>query len=707
MKPIIETLTLANLKGQSRAITFQPLTVVTGRNHAGKSAVLQAVTLAALGYVPALGKTNAASFRLASGKAMSVTATTGDGRTIERSWTAKGNSVTAKKSDGADDLLPSPLAILNPLDFIAANPKQRLAMLAHLAGSDALEILAEKNREWHTKLGSKPVPMAMETIDFAGYHRDLAAAMMKQAKDTVASKTATMQELSAKEESVEPVTPAQRKAAAAAVEKATKEHSAAVARAGELEERERQASDARDELETFGGTEHDSGRHERLIAERDELRAAAGERDASRLKIMEELAAKRGEESPLVALTKDRTAEGVESEITAAENSKATRTEFDAAQQALRDNDTNHASLIRRIGGLAKTVADATAKLDELDKLEACPVCRACEDGWRDSARNYYERIAADAEGELKDGEQEKKEREAAKVKIMEDIAVMQKELRAIEALELNRRTLEAFIKLPRVRARVAELERQGQALADEATKLRNQAHDLAPAIRECERTATAVARVVELQAIVAKCPQSEDLAAAVEAVASTEATMENAKQAQEDLTERAITAERIGALTQQIAECRAIIETQTAEQTRLAALKDEISTALDNAVRDSYKPIVERANAFGAGVIGKSVAVHEDELGYFGPTGFVPFEAMSGTEQTVVTAAIQAALSASTGGILMLDELSRLDAQNKFRLAKNIEAAITAGELRQAIIVDHDAPAWREFYTVAIDDGK
>ncbi len=699
---MIANLTLENVKGTTRAVQFEPLTIITGRNHAGKSAILDALTVGFLGYLPSLGKTNAATFRLASAKAMSVKLETSDGRSVERSWTAKGNGVTAKTT-GDESLLPSALAVLDPRAFIGANAKTRLAMLAHLAGGEALQTLRAKCQGWAPKLELAVPSDDADALAVAGEMRDVAAAIAKNAKDAITMHRGTLQGLAAHDGPATRVTNEQRAAAQDAIVKASAALQAARQLAAELERKDEAAEDAAAELETFAGLEHDSGKHERLKGEFSTLmeahNSAVREGSAARVAIAE----KNAEIARLEPVIGGRDAKAIGSAVDRAEAATATPAARDAVIAELCELEQRLGDIGRRMSGLSKSVGDAQAEIEKLEGMECCPVCLASADGWKANALTYYRRV--ESEGMAESGTLAA-EREGLTIRMKEleeQQAALAAELALISELPKNREAMAAAMKLPKLRMSVRALEEDREKAESAAKRILEEGKDLQAQIEQCEKTAGAIARVCELQAIIAARPKDEDVTTAMSRAMDAETALENAKTAADELDAAALAAEQSKAMTARIQEAQDAIEKETERQTQFAALKDEIAASLDEAIRGTYQPIIARANAFGQGVITREVAVHEDELGYFGGTGFVPFEAMSGTEQTVITAAIQAALSEQAGGFLMLDELSRLDTQNKFRFAKNIEAAIAAGTLAQAVLVDHDSPAWREFYTVAV----
>lgn len=79
-----------NLKGRSFTHTLSPFTIITGQNSAGKTAIADAVRLALLGYIPALGKTNQATFSLSSDKELRAGVRLDNDTEFDRIWTNNG-----------------------------------------------------------------------------------------------------------------------------------------------------------------------------------------------------------------------------------------------------------------------------------------------------------------------------------------------------------------------------------------------------------------------------------------------------------------------------------------------------------------------------------------------------------------------------------------------------------------------------------------
>jgi hypothetical protein len=82
-----------NFKGLTFTLDLGAINFLVGSNFAGKTARTDAIRLFLLGHLPELGKTNEATFGLASGRVMHVEGEFDDGTQGFRTWKADGNSI--------------------------------------------------------------------------------------------------------------------------------------------------------------------------------------------------------------------------------------------------------------------------------------------------------------------------------------------------------------------------------------------------------------------------------------------------------------------------------------------------------------------------------------------------------------------------------------------------------------------------------------
>ena len=79
---MITSIRYTNIKGRSNAHALKAVNLVVGDNSSGKTALLDSLDIATIGYLarPQVGRTNSELFKLASGPYMEVEATLSDGR---------------------------------------------------------------------------------------------------------------------------------------------------------------------------------------------------------------------------------------------------------------------------------------------------------------------------------------------------------------------------------------------------------------------------------------------------------------------------------------------------------------------------------------------------------------------------------------------------------------------------------------------------
>jgi hypothetical protein len=125
----IKTITARNIKGRNFSLPLEAATIIVGPNSIGKTAVLDAIDLALLGYVPTLAKTNQGIFSLASDKAMSVQIETDEGQQIERAWSQGPNGSVNKSERLAHGVPPMPVVMLDANEFFGRSEAGRMEMI--------------------------------------------------------------------------------------------------------------------------------------------------------------------------------------------------------------------------------------------------------------------------------------------------------------------------------------------------------------------------------------------------------------------------------------------------------------------------------------------------------------------------------------------------------------------------------------------------
>ncbi len=108
-----------------------PLTgvnAIVGRNFGGKTRIANAIKVLLLGYLPELGKKNAATFGLASGRAMTVSGEFDNGMRITRTFVVRGDSVKQEADvPPAIEALGTLAFTLNADDYFALSERERVA----------------------------------------------------------------------------------------------------------------------------------------------------------------------------------------------------------------------------------------------------------------------------------------------------------------------------------------------------------------------------------------------------------------------------------------------------------------------------------------------------------------------------------------------------------------------------------------------------
>jgi hypothetical protein len=110
---------------------------------------------------------------------------------------------------------------------------------------------------------------------------------------------------------------------------------------------------------------------------------------------------------------------------------------------------------------------------------------------------------------------------------------------------------------------------------------------------------------------------------------------------------------------------------------------------------QDLWGPI-EKIGTYFNSMLEIKIAMHDGDIGAYHGGQFIPFEALSGTEQLVAACCVQLGLAGNAPiKLLALDELSRMTEQNKSAFNEALIELRAAGLLDQVILCDHAKKFW------------
>lgn len=631
----IKTIHAANFKGATFDTPLTPITLIHGRNFAGKSSRVQALTLALLGYVPGIARTGKALHTaLASYDLMVAAVTTDTGLRIERKYEMRRGSVTVTEPTASgDDRSLEPVSLDASAYFALSGPArsrflferaklppemQQSAVMATII-SNIKNIRVENNTEASESVIADLVTLITEseansdgTQDFIS---NTATALGERRKLAVANaqrQEKTLQGLSQNTDlaNYPPNAEALLQAASEALINAQTQQ-ARVTLSGK---------DAR-----------------RALDDATRLAATAVDEQEARDRL-EQLSAKK--ESIFKAC---QSKPNIDASKVALESARAAMTE---ASLAIRQAD---ADLDRTRHELANTRAERT--------------CSKCGQ----SVVKLKEKLVAAIEEKVAD-------------LTLKAVSVRER----FEAATLALKTAAA--------AADADLERLNEWMANSESfrQISREHAELQDKLESTAAAQAAKAKLPELQKaledVTAEWTEwNNRVKAAREAV--TLATEDNNKLIAQRTNDQLRAATRIE-------QDRARAEVEVLKQATAGIA--ELQTKLVNA---TIGPLVQTANALCDGILRAPLEYKDGEIGMTNPgTGaFVPHNSFSGTEQALTYAAISVALASLMGDLRMviLDEMGRLDAGNKEAVCDNLLDLYRNGKIDQAILIDTEPMNW------------
>jgi energy-coupling factor transporter ATP-binding protein EcfA2 len=655
MKPHISSISLDSFAGRTRRHDFKPGTnLVIGANGAGKTTIANAISFVLSGKVPGLPKTNGGIMdALGSGLRMGASLDIG-GKTYDRSLTRSGKSVKGEaKSPAPADLLPPVMLDLEP--FLAASPKVRAGMILGACGDD----VPAKLRALLAETGLEKL---MASIPHQDGVQDWLACIEDIAKTTATGYTRSITEMRGTLAGMEIL-----------------DTSAPAPTGPPISELRANVSRLEREIATLTGEAN-------AIASRPAPVQPPSERPNGTAEAFEAQLA--DVQTRLRAAQADLAQAQVDRQVWdrwQAEHGRleAKLAEAQAAYQIVADGwePVDEAKFKADINELLIQSDRLQTKLnaannDELTGKGTCPCCGALAVHWNREAAE--ESDVAGWEEAMKQNADRLQTlhsliRQAAAVTRAYE-AVLRAE-QAVDNHWLHETVQGAGITeadIQGLQDALADLTESADALTAEARRAR--AWDAYAKADEGRLVASLRAdRIAELITEL-----SEQLDAARGALATAAASQ--AAQAQ---------AEARQATRRQAEERLAQLETdETAFKTARTAWDAGVKGIMDHALRG----VLDVCQTFTAGLFAAPLTVHDLCLGRYEDQSWVTFDAFSGSDKRIATAAIQAALAANHQGfkLVIVDEFGVIDPGRKPAVLANLAAAVEAGLVDQVIVMDN-----------------
>ena len=438
----IKNIAARNVKGRSFDYALGPVTIFTGPNAAGKTAIAEAIRVGLTGQHAKLGKRDLTL--LAGGANMAIAVEFSDGKASTHEWTQK-NGSWKYKGDLAVGL-PVPGVLMDASAYFALTADERVKFIFRLIPAerftlDANGVVAELNKlpattgravetrhgietEVRRLFGKHELPDALnEAVALCKRTKAEADAVAKQMTQSILAQTQMQagEGLAVARNVDADLAATRKKVAALTAEEANikgdaDRHRRAAERldalAGSLAEAEAGAkavagleaelAEGRAKLDAMPGGEYETAdaQFNRAAAELENYRLMAGEKQAAVKRLEEQTAQAEANAARLAALTKDANAlaltldEAMDKLVQAGRN--CDNASLEQAEAAARFNTTSEA--VRR---LTADVESADRRIAELASHEHCPVCEAAGTGWRDKVLARYLTALESAKADL------------------------------------------------------------------------------------------------------------------------------------------------------------------------------------------------------------------------------------------------------------------------------------------------------------------
>lgn len=647
------------LKGRSFGHDLAQLTLIHGRNFRGKTSIIEACRLALLGRIPEIGSRNQDAFELAGGPEMRVEATFSNRASVARTFRGKANSEgkvsVSANADVSGEIAPEELEEMPALDsaaYFSMTESDRLAYVFQKArlpedykGEALMKRIDGTLPTGNTDAEREARHKVIGICSEAFTHNPVLLALTLLTGETgELRKEYTFHN------------------------RAAKESEGAIRTLTDLKTREGECS-----AETLG--ELDEELH-RLSNQRAELSEKYGALNSRAAEVARQLNSRRLAEQML-----NEPVKSYKEDISRAE---ARLAEIKSAIVPLPQSPDSAAleTLARKAGTTMSEKATAVTRLKSqlesieeerrgIAKHEACPYCKSKKKGWQDEILKTLD----DRKGELSD-----------------PIASAEKEAaEAAAAFEAASKAWKDRLELER-----AQAERNRETTALQANIGSWQAAD-----QSNEKRLEAARQTIEETKDV-KPLEDGELQITRDVMAKVDAEIKA-------VTDRRDAAIKLRTDLQRAAQAGQKHESHKAMTACIKAAGDELKNVQKEMIEQAFRGILDFANNIVGNLLISPLDYHQGEIGRWDGYRFVKHRTFSGTEKALCYVAIAAALSHDAPfRIVLLDEMGRLDRQNKDAVMKNLSAAVARGDLDQVIAIDTEAPSEAAGWTlINLDEEK
>lgn len=644
---IITRVTALALKGRDFSYALAPAQAIIGPNFAGKTAILEAIRICLIGYLPEVGKLPKASWELSSGSEMTVRVDFDNDAIFSRRFYLSGTTVKEEVIKEVAGLESIPL--LDSARYFGMTDSERTAYVFSMI----------KLPDTYTR---EAIIAECERLSFEEKHTDQVqiakADCLEDVRDSFEGA-----DVRGGDPSLSSANPSIQEALTIAIElfkerythwnKRAKDTQGAVTTMAELKLRE---------TTVFAAAQGVSEQIEKAHTAIEDLKAKKGKLEA------------RQEEAERVAMraaviNKLLTTE-VRDYATAIKNlqDRAALIKLDPTVlekgarvnlvESIRITKVDHGLLRSQVSEQDRILDTANDSLSQLEKLTCCPYCKSKGKDWRATLAGQ---LAATIERATTTRDEAKTSMEA-----------MGKRLEELEASlavsdERARKNINRQLDIDTCARNIEGLEREKASDDARRAELRGELEELK------------------------KRPVAEDLTASIKqhdigirTVRDDLAVLEEKQKAETQLKQdlkRAAEAE----IEHLNAKAHVLV---------IKGIANLLKEKREAMITEAFTGLLVTANKVAGGILKAPLALHDNTVGMWNGAKFIPHRVFSGTEKALTYIAIATALSAQAPlKLVILDEFGRLDEGNQLAVARSLLVCMKEAIIDQFILVGTSLP--------------